>query len=187
MPSPKGSNQAGLFLPSAGGYALDAAPAGGRMRKRTFDAMYDYLEEEHGREVADGLWDAMIAPAYEAEQAADGTYTESEHGIGPEQELAQHHAAEAHKKLESFIMQNLSADKHEAFWQLLTTCEQRAGREAIAEHKAEASEGKGRKRAKDQFPNYGLPDNAAGGRAMDSSPDAIAAMARRTIKIGPVY
>jgi hypothetical protein len=71
MPSPRGTNAAGLFLPSAGGYALDAAPAGGRMPKRTFDAMYDYLAMNHGQEVADGLWNAMVGPAYEAEEPAE--------------------------------------------------------------------------------------------------------------------
>ena len=119
----------------------------------------------------------MIAPAYEAGAATDGTYTESEFAIGAAQELAQRNASEAHKKLESFILQNLSADQHQKFWDLLATCERNAGREAIEEHKAEAGDGK---RARDD-----LPTNR--GRAMDSTPDAIAAMVRRTVKVGPVY
>jgi hypothetical protein len=70
MPSPKSTNREGLFL-SSHGFALDSAPAQQPMSKRAFDRMYDYLQEEHGREVADGLWNAMVGPAYEAEEPAE--------------------------------------------------------------------------------------------------------------------
>jgi hypothetical protein len=74
MPSPSGRNAENLFLPSAGGFALDAAPEPKpRLTKQQFDRLYDHVVERFGQEMGDALWGGMTGPAYEAEQAEDDT------------------------------------------------------------------------------------------------------------------
>jgi hypothetical protein len=68
MPSPRGTNAAGLFVTSERGFGLayDAAPEPKqRMTKAEFDRAYDYAVANHGQKAADALWNGMVGPAYE--------------------------------------------------------------------------------------------------------------------------
>jgi hypothetical protein len=163
MPSPSGRNREGLFVASERGFgiAYDAAPAPKqRMTKRAFDRAYDHVVETFGQEAADALWNGMIGPAYAAE----------------EQEAAEDETEADVQEHYSRLMDPESAEAKEA------------AKEAVSKDS----------KARDGLPVYSnkLPLDALtgesvrhgrAGAAMDSTPAAIAAMARRTIKIGPIF
>jgi hypothetical protein len=157
MPSPRGTNAAGLFITSAGGFgfACDQAPAamGSKMR----DAVVRHL----CRAGVDDETINRFLELCEGEQAEDD---EDKSGYVDGEWVAN--------------VQEPRAGKPDGFVDI--------------DGKPRHHDGK---KAKDHLPTYksnGMPDNDLDNltrprQAMDNSPRAIAALARRSTKIGPVY